>query len=183
MTTRGDNPFANPALGAEKRASGSLHPSDDPGRDYAELAPSESERHPSSGVGGPSEPRRPGSGARQAPRRQAKSAVQDSDPMVPGEILLGDGDIEINAGLEVITIRVENIADRPIQVGSHYHFAEVNAGLDFDRSAAWGKRLNILSGGSARFEPGAAEEVELVPIRGQRIVAGLRGLCGGKLDV
>jgi urease subunit beta len=75
-----------------------------------------------------------------------------------------------------------NTADRPIQVGSHYHFAEVNAGLDFDRAAAWGRRLNVLSGGSVRFEPGAIEEVELIPIAGQRIVAGLRGACGGRLD-
>jgi urease subunit beta len=77
---------------------------------------------------------------------------------------------------------VENTADRPIQVGSHYHFAEVNPGLSFDRKAAWGRRLNVLSGGSMRFEPGAAEQVELIPIAGQRVVAGLRGECGGNLD-
>nr|WP_093181600.1 urease subunit beta [Sanguibacter gelidistatuariae] len=102
--------------------------------------------------------------------------------MIPGEILMAEGDIEINVGLEVTTLRVENTADRPIQVGSHYHFAEVNAGLAFDRAAAWGKRLDILSGGSARFEPGAVEEIQLVPIGGRRIVEGLRGLCGGELD-
>jgi urease subunit beta len=67
-------------------------------------------------------------------------------------------------------------------VGSHYHFAEVNPGLSFDREAAWGRRLNVLSGGSVRFEPGAVEEVELIPVRGQRIVAGLRGEAGGGLD-
>ncbi len=182
MTDHGRNPFANPELDPEKHPSESLHATDDPGREYSEVPPAEGDRHPSSGVGGPSEPRRPGSGARQAPRRHGTSAVHDSDPMIPGEILFGGDDVEINVGLEVTTIRVENIADRPIQVGSHYHFAEVNAGLEFDRSAAWGKRLNILSGGSARFEPGAAEEIELVPIMGQRIVAGLRGLTGGKLD-
>jgi urease subunit beta len=88
----------------------------------------------------------------------------------------------INAGKAVITLRVENTADRPIQVGSHYHFAEVNPGLSFDRKAAWGRRLNVLSGGSMRFEPGAAEQVELIPVAGQRIVAGLRGECGGRLD-
>ncbi|THJ65530.1 urease subunit beta [Arthrobacter echini] len=102
--------------------------------------------------------------------------------MVPGELFLADGDIDINVGLEVTTIRVENVADRPVQIGSHFHFAEVNTGLEFDRDAAWGKRLNVLSGGAMRFEPGAAEEVELVPIRGDRIIYGLRGLCGGKLD-
>ncbi|MDF1608522.1 urease subunit beta [Hoeflea sp. YIM 152468] len=102
--------------------------------------------------------------------------------MVPGEILYGDGDIEINSGMPVTTIRVVNAADRPVQIGSHYHFAEVNDALEFDRKAAWGKRLNVLSGGAMRFEPGAVEEVELVPIMGRRIVAGLRGLCGGPLD-
>jgi urease subunit beta len=103
-------------------------------------------------------------------------------PLVPGEVLYGDGPVVVNAGLDVVTLRVENTADRPVQVGSHYHFAEVNPALEFDRKAAWGRRLNVLSGGSVRFEPGAAEEVELVPIRGQRIVAGLRGECGGELD-
>ncbi|NMR28761.1 urease subunit beta [Arthrobacter sp. SF27] len=102
--------------------------------------------------------------------------------MVPGEVLYGDEAVEINAGAEVTVLRVENTADRPVQVGSHYHFAEVNSGLEFDRDAAWGKRLNVLSGGSMRFEPGAAEEVELIPIRGARIVLGLRGLCKGNLD-
>ncbi|HET6598726.1 MAG TPA: urease subunit beta [Burkholderiaceae bacterium] len=101
---------------------------------------------------------------------------------MPGEVLLGEGDVDINVGLEVTTLKVVNGADRPIQVGSHFHFAEVNAALEFDRAAAWGKRLNVLSGGSVRFEPGAVEEVELVPIQGQRVVLGLRGLCGGKLD-
>lgn len=104
------------------------------------------------------------------------------DPMIPGEIIFGEGPVEINVGKPVTTLRVENVADRPIQVGSHYHFAEVNPGLSFDRSAAWGLRLNVLSGGSVRFEPGASEDVELVPIGGQRIVAGLRGECGGRLD-
>ncbi|WP_445529041.1 urease subunit beta [Streptomyces cyslabdanicus] len=102
--------------------------------------------------------------------------------MIPGEVLYGDEPVVINAGMEVVRLRVENTGDRPIQVGSHFHFAEVNAALEFDREAAWGLRLNVLSGGSVRFEPGAVEEVELVPIGGRRIVAGLRGLCGGGLD-
>jgi urease subunit beta len=108
--------------------------------------------------------------------------MSERDPMIPGEVLFADGDLEINAGKEVTTLRVRNTGDRPIQVGSHYHFAEVNAALDFDRDAAWGKRLNVLAGGSMRFEPGAEEEVELVPIAGERVVLGLRGLCKGKLD-
>jgi urease subunit beta len=117
----------------------------------------------------------------QSPRRPARELV-DTEPVVPGEMLYGEGDVEINAGLQVTTLRVENHGDRPVQVGSHFHFAEVNAALDFDRVAAWGKRLNVLSGSAQRFEPGAAEEVELIPITGQRIVRGLRGLCGGSLD-
>ena len=105
-----------------------------------------------------------------------------SRPLIPGEVVYGEGTITFNAGLAVTKLRVENVADRPIQVGSHYHFAEVNDGLRFDRDAAWGLRLNVLSGGSIRFEPGAAEDVDLIPIGGQRIVAGLRGKCGGSLD-
>lgn len=102
--------------------------------------------------------------------------------MVPGEILYGDEPVQINVGRQTTRLRVVNTGDRPIQVGSHYHFAETNPALDFDRKAAWGQRLNVLSGGSVRFEPGAVEEVELIPIAGQRIVAGLRGECGGPLD-
>lgn len=102
--------------------------------------------------------------------------------MVPGEVLYGDDPVVINAGKDVIKLRVSNTADRPIQVGSHYHFAEANPALDFDREAAWGRRLNVLAGGSMRFEPGAIEEAELIPIGGERIVAGLRGECRGKLD-
>jgi urease subunit beta len=102
--------------------------------------------------------------------------------MIPGQISYAEDGVVINAGADVVTLRVVNTADRPVQVGSHYHFAEANPGLEFDRKAAWGRRLNVLSGGSVRFEPGAVEEVELIPIRGQRIVAGLRGECGGYLD-
>ncbi len=112
----------------------------------------------------------------------ASLSSAEGGPMIPGEIRFGEGDIVINAGRPVTTLRVVNAADRPVQVGSHFHFAEVNAGLEFDRDAAWGKRLNVMSGGAVRFEPGAVEEVELVPIGGRRIVRGLRGLCGGSLD-
>ncbi|MER5437791.1 urease subunit beta [Streptomyces sp. NPDC002790] len=101
---------------------------------------------------------------------------------MPGEVLYGDGPVTINAGKDVLTLRVINTGDRPIQVGSHYHFAEVNPALEFDRGAAWGRRLNVLSGGSVRFEPGAVVNVPLVEISGRRIVPGLRGACGGPLD-
>lgn len=159
------------------------HPSDDPGQQQHQTPDATSERHPSSGPGTPSLPRRTGTGERQAPRRHFPGEDPSAaEPMVPGQILYGDDPVIINAGPDVVTLRVENGADRPIQVGSHYHFAEVNPALEFDRKAAWGRRLNVLSGGSVRFEPGAVEEVELIPIRGQRIVAGLRGECGGKLD-
>ena len=103
--------------------------------------------------------------------------------MIPGEVVHGDGDVEINAGLTVTRLSVVNTADRPVQVGSHYHFAEANPGLDFDRAAAWGKRLAIPAGTSVRFEPGAGREVELVPLGGARVVPGLRGECGGALDL
>jgi urease subunit beta len=105
-----------------------------------------------------------------------------ADPLVPGEILHGEGDVVINEGMELTTVRVANTSDRPIQVGSHYHFAEVNPALEFDRAAAWGKRLAVLSGGAERFEPGAVLEVDLVPIKGSRVVLGLRGECRGELD-
>jgi urease subunit beta len=158
------------------------HPSDHPGDTQYQRPDPHLERHPSSGPGTPSPPRRAGTGERQAIRRQHGEDAPPSGPMVPGEVLYGDDPVVINDGADVVTIRVENGADRPIQVGSHYHFAEVNPALEFDRKAAWGRRLNVLSGGSMRFEPGAAEDVELIPIRGQRIVAGLRGECGGELD-
>lgn len=155
------------------------HPSDDPGRQDQHG----SVLHPSSGVGSPSPPRRGGTGSRQAARRHYTGEQPEADePLIPGEVLYGDEPVVINAGKEVTRVRVENTGDRPVQVGSHFHFAEVNAALEFDREAAWGRRLNVLSGGSVRFEPGAVEEVELVPIGGRRIVAGLRGLCGGELD-
>jgi urease subunit beta len=102
--------------------------------------------------------------------------------VIPGEFLLGAGDVELNAGRPVTTITVANTADRPVQVGSHYHFAEANPGLSFDREAAWGKRLAVPAGTSVRFEPGVTRSVDLVPLAGNRIVPGLRGECGGALD-
>lgn len=178
----------NESTPADREGARSEHPSDYPGRDYpGEAAPerdnhrSEANRSHSSGPNNPSEPRRPGTGERQAPLRSGPG-VTGATSVIPGEILLLDEDVAINVGLEVSSVRVLNTADRPIQVGSHYHFAEVNRALDFDRAEAWGKRLNVMSGGAMRFEPGAVAEVELVPIRGRRIVRGLRGLSGGALD-
>jgi len=102
--------------------------------------------------------------------------------MIPGEILPAEEPVPLNAGRPVTRLTVLNAADRPIQVGSHYHFAEANPGLRFDRGAAHGLRLNIAAGTAVRFEPGIPAEVELVPIAGQRIVAGLRGETAGALD-
>ncbi len=102
--------------------------------------------------------------------------------MIPGEIVFGDGDVEINAGRPVLTLAVANTGDRPVQVGSHFHFAEANAALEFDRDAAWGHRLAVPAGTSVRFEPGEPRDVDLVPLAGARVVPGLRGLAGGPLD-
>ena len=101
--------------------------------------------------------------------------------MNPGEVFTDGPDIEINVGRRAITIVVENAGDRPIQVGSHYHFAETNAGLRFDRAAARGMRLNIASGTAVRFEPGQQRTVELVDYAGLRAVYGFRGLVQGEL--
>ncbi|MCX2183676.1 urease subunit beta [Streptomyces sp. SKN60] len=101
--------------------------------------------------------------------------------MIPGEILYGDGPVTLNEGRPVTRLTVLNAADRPVQVGSHYHFAEANPGLDFDRAAARGLRLNIAAGTAVRFEPGIPVEVELVPVAGRRIVPGLRGETAGPL--
>ncbi|MFE7871771.1 urease subunit beta [Micromonospora humida] len=102
--------------------------------------------------------------------------------MIPGEILPGDGPVEINVGRPVTTLLVVNTADRPIQVGSHYHFAETNPGLRFDRVAAYGQRLAVPAGTSVRFEPGVSRTVDLVPLGGARVVPGLRGEVAGPLD-
>lgn len=100
----------------------------------------------------------------------------------PGEILLGDGPVELNPGRERTTLVVVNAADRPVQVGSHYHFAAANPGLEFDRDIAWGMRLDVPAGTSVRFEPGVEREVTLVPLRGARRVPGLRPERSGALD-
>ena len=102
--------------------------------------------------------------------------------MIPGEIVLGEGTVEINAGRPVTTMVVVNTGDRPVQVGSHFHFAEANVALSFDRTAAWGQRLAVPAGTAVRFEPGIEREVGLVPLGGARIVHGLRGQAGGSLD-
>ncbi|WP_433826200.1 urease subunit beta [Actinoplanes sp. CA-015351] len=101
---------------------------------------------------------------------------------IPGEILHGDGDIEINPGRQTLELTVRNTGDRPVQVGSHFHFSESNAALEFDRKAAWGYRLGVPAGTSVRFEPGIPRDVTLVALAGRRIVPGLRGLAGGPLD-
>ncbi|MBA4261345.1 MAG: urease subunit beta [Comamonadaceae bacterium] len=101
--------------------------------------------------------------------------------MIPGELFIDAGDHALNPGRAGLTLVVQNTANRPVQVGSHYHFAETNAALSFDRSAAQGKRLNIASGTAVRFEPGQQRTVELVDIAGDRIVFGFRGLVQGKL--
>jgi urease subunit beta len=99
--------------------------------------------------------------------------------MIPGEIVAAPGDIELNEGQPEILLTVANTGDRPIQVGSHYHFAETNAALDFDRAAAHGMRLNIAAGTAIRFEPGQSREIPLVPLRGHRKIFGFRGLTMG----
>jgi len=101
--------------------------------------------------------------------------------MIPGEIIPADGEIVLNEGRKTITIRVENTGDRPVQVGSHYHFYETNPALSFDREQAKGFRLNIPSGTAVRFEPGQGREVELVEYVGDRKVYGFRGDVMGKL--
>ena len=101
--------------------------------------------------------------------------------MIPGELLTDDGDHPLNPGRRTASVLVKNSADRPIQVGSHYHFAETNGALDFDRDAARGMRLNIASGTAVRFEPGQQRTVELVDFAGDRVVYGFRGLVQGKL--
>lgn len=101
--------------------------------------------------------------------------------MIPGELLPAEGEIELNAGRETVTLTVANTGDRPIQVGSHYHFFEVNAALDFDRDRAKGMRLDIPAGTAVRFEPGDEREVTLVPFVGSRQVYGLNALINGPL--
>jgi len=102
--------------------------------------------------------------------------------MIPGELLTDGDDIELNPGRRRLTLVVENAGDRPIQVGSHYHFAETNGALNFDRAAARGMRLDIASGTAVRFEPGQQRTVTLVDLSGARVVHGFRGLVQGWLD-
>jgi urease subunit beta len=102
--------------------------------------------------------------------------------MIPGETLTQPGDIELNTGLARTTLIVANTGDRPIQVGSHYHFAETNPALSFDRAAARGQRLDIAAGTAVRFEPGQTREITLIPYRGRRVVHGFRAAVMGALD-
>ncbi|KAA2262975.1 urease subunit beta [Solihabitans fulvus] len=102
--------------------------------------------------------------------------------MRPGEIIVGPDPVELSPGRPRVRLIVVNRADRPVQVGSHYHFAAANPGLDFDRVAAWGHRLDVPAGTAVRFEPGVEREVDLVPIAGRRVVPGLRPEWSGALD-
>ena len=102
--------------------------------------------------------------------------------MIPGEVMVAAGDIELNAGREGFTLLVENSGDRPVQVGSHYHFYETNAALKFDREKARGCRLDIPAGTAVRFEPGQSREVKLIPYAGRREVWGFNAKINGKLE-
>jgi urease subunit beta len=101
--------------------------------------------------------------------------------MVPGEYFIEDGEIDLNAGRLAVRVRIENTGDRPIQIGSHTHFFEVNGALRFDRDAAYGRRLDIPAGTSLRFEPGEARDVALIPLAGLRIARGMNALVNGPL--
>jgi len=101
--------------------------------------------------------------------------------MIPGEVITKAGDITLNEGAETVTLKVANTGDRPVQVGSHYHFFEANAGLDFDREKARGMRLDIAAGTAVRFEPGQSRDVTLVPLRGERAVYGFNQKVMGAL--
>jgi len=102
--------------------------------------------------------------------------------MIPGEFRIEPGELELNVGRATLTLTVANTGDRPIQVGSHYHFAETNAALAFDRDRARGFRLDIPAGTAVRFEPGQSRTVQLVALAGDRVVYGLRGLVNGALE-
>ena len=102
--------------------------------------------------------------------------------MRPGEVIVGEGPIELNPGRPVTVVRVANTGDRPVQVGSHFHFGVANGALELDRDQAWGQRLAVPSGPAVRFEPGIDVEVELVPLGGDRVVPGLQIGSGGPLD-
>ena len=102
--------------------------------------------------------------------------------MIPGEMLIEDGEIELNVGRAVATVTVANSGDRPVQVGSHFHFYEVNPALSFDRGQAYGMRLDIAAGTAVRFEPGQERTVQLVALAGERVVYGFNGRVMGKLE-
>ncbi len=102
--------------------------------------------------------------------------------MIPGEFLFDGPDLELNAGREVTTLKVNNTGDRPVQIGAHYHFFEVNRALVFDREKAYGQRLDLPSGTAVRLEPGEVKEVRLVPYSGSRKVYGFNALVNGRLD-
>jgi urease subunit beta len=102
-------------------------------------------------------------------------------PMVPGEVFVQPGDVELNVGRKTKTLKVSNGGDRPIQIGSHFHFHEVNSAMQFDREAAYGMRLNIMAGTAVRFEPGQERTVELVELAGERTVYGFNQKVMGKL--
>ncbi|QOF74787.1 urease subunit beta (plasmid) [Aminobacter sp. SR38] len=114
------------------------------------------------------------------PLRPAAGAA--ADDVEPGAIVAEDGDIEINAGRRKLTLKVVNTGDRPVQIGSHYHFFEVNKALDFDRAAAFGMRLDIAAGTAVRFEPGQEKDVPLTTFGGQQQLSGLNGLSNGSAD-
>jgi urease subunit beta len=101
--------------------------------------------------------------------------------MIPGEIIVAKGEITLNAGRDAVTVKVANTGDRPVQVGSHYHFYETNPALQFDRAAALGRRLDIPAGTAVRFEPGQSREVALIPYAGRRVVRGFNAKIQGKL--
>ncbi|WP_392350068.1 urease subunit beta [Parasynechococcus sp.] len=103
-------------------------------------------------------------------------------PLIPGELLPEPGELELNAGRPVTTVSVSNSGDRPVQVGSHFHFAEANAALRFDRASARGQRLDIPAGTAIRFEPGDSRDVNLIPFAGARRVIGFNGQINGPLD-
>lgn len=102
--------------------------------------------------------------------------------LIPGEYLVDEGEIELNANKAIITIEVENKGDRPVQIGSHYHFFEVNSALAFDRNQAYGKRLDVAAGTSVRFEPGSIKKINLIDFGGRRYMSGFNGLVEGFLD-
>ena len=119
--------------------------------------------------------------SRGQPSSMLRVARNDEEKMIPGELFIRDGEIELNAGRKTVTLTVANSGDRPIQVGSHYHFFETNPALKFDRKKARGMRLDIAAGTAVRFEPGQTRDVQLVALAGKRVVYGFRGDVMGKL--